>query len=231
MPNRKPLLPILVAIALLAPALAHAQFPSWQVPAGGETWTAGSSHTLMWSGGLATVTGIIAYDVNSPSFYPVAAGFPNIGAVVWSLPANLPPGTYYLQIGFNLLNPATTNSQTFTVRAAPECLSACSLVSSGMTTADPMSGQLPIAYCGTSPNQAGSFAEAAVLAQLQAQCFPGYSLDLGSVVYDTTMLPGGLCFFGYTGGYLAESFAFGCCCPDAVPTETTSWGALKGAYR
>lgn len=232
--SRRPSRPALVAtlaLALLLPSLAAAQFPAWQVPAGGETWTAGSSHTLAWSGGLAMVNGIIAYDVNSPAWYPVGANFPNIGNVVWNLPANLPPGTYYLQIAFNLLNPATTNSATFTVRAAPECLIACNLVTAGMTTADPVSGMPPAAYCGTSPHQAAAFAEAAVLGQLQAQCAPGYSVDPGSVVYDTTMLPGGVCFSGYSGGYLAESFAFGCCCPDAVPVESRSWGALKGSYR
>ena len=48
----------LVVLAVGLPGLAAAQFPSWQVPSGGETWTAGSSHTLRWSGGTATVFGL-----------------------------------------------------------------------------------------------------------------------------------------------------------------------------
>lgn len=72
------------------------------MPAGGETWTAGSSHTLCWSGGTATVFGLGAYDANTNAFYPIASNFPNTGYIAW--------------------NPPATNSQTFTVRAAPECL-------------------------------------------------------------------------------------------------------------
>jgi hypothetical protein len=174
---------------------------------------------------------VTAYGVSTPGFYPVAGIFPNTGNVVWNLPANMPPGTYYLQIGFNLLNPPATNSAIFTVRAAPECLIACNLVTAGMTTADPMSGTPPAGYCDIAPLQAAAFAEAAMLAQLQAQCPGGYSVDPGSVLYDTTVLPGGTCLAGPSGTWVAESFAFGCCCPDAVPVESQSWGALKSSYR
>jgi len=220
-----------LALLLLLPSLAAAQLPTWQVPAGGEVWTAGSSHTLMWVGGTAQVFGLGAYDANTNAFYPIGSMFPNTTSTTWNIPANLPPGNYYLSIGFNLLFPPTTNSAIFTIRAAPECLSGCNLVSAGMTTSNPYAGTPPLAICGTSPLQAAAFAEAAMLAQLQSQCFEGYSIDPGSVMYDTTALPNGACLAGYVGAYLAESFAFGCCCPDAVPVETQSWGSLKGSYR
>lgn len=216
---------------LLCPALAAAQFPSWQVPAGGETWTAGSSHTLCWSGGTAQVFGLGAYDANTNAFYPIGSMFPNTGNVVWNIPANLPPGTYYLTIGFNLLVPPTANSGTFTIRAAPECLVGCNLVSANLTTANPWTGAIPLTYCGMSQAQAWAYAEAAALAQLEAQCSEGYSIDAGSVQYDTTGMPQGSCHVGYFGGFMAESFAFGCCCPDAVPAEQQSWGSLKTLYR
>lgn len=229
--KNKALIVALVVLAVGLPGLAAAQFPSWQVPAGGETWTAGSSHTLCWSGGTATVFGLGAYDANTNAFYPIAANFPNTGYIAWNLPANLPPGTYYLTIGFNLLNPPTTNSQTFTVRAAPECLSGCFQSGAGLSTANPYIGAPPIVYCGWTQHDAGAFAQAAVVAQLQSQCGEGYELDQGSVVVDVTALPTGVCYAGYGGPYLAEAYAFGCCCPVAVPSETESWGGLKSRYR
>ena len=58
---------VLLSAALPSAALASA--PTWMVPAGGETWTAGTHHTIEWSGGgaNATIFALVLVEVANPA--------------------------------------------------------------------------------------------------------------------------------------------------------------------
>ncbi len=228
--GRATLAALLLGIGLTLPAVAVAQVV-WHAPAGGETWTAGTQHTVAWSGGPATVSGLIAYGAPPlVNFTPIIGGpFANLGYASWSIPPTLPPGTYTVQIAF--ADGSNYISPEFTIQAPPECLPACQTVSFSFPAANPSIAQPPVGICGTSAHGAGLLAEAFFQQQLASQCFEGYSLDPGSVVMDLTILPAGVCWVGTGGAFVAEVSGFGCCCADPVPAEAESWGALKSFYR
>lgn len=221
---------LLVTVFVLAgclPQLAFAQPATWITPAGGETWTPGTSHTLAWSGGTPTVFGIAAYAVPGPAVWPISPQISNTGFVTWNLPTNLPSGTYILTIGF--VGDTSYNSQPITISGGqPECLLGCYLQSASTITSQ--GGFPPIGACGNTAQAAMDAAEALVTTQLQSQCGEGYSLDPGSIVIDVTLVPTGTCYAGFSGPFMAEASGFGCCCADAVPNEARSWGSLKAIF-
>jgi hypothetical protein len=220
---------LLALVAAGLPATASAQV-TWLVPSGGETWTAGTQHTIAWSGGSATVFGIAALPVPPTSIYPIQGNFPNTGYVTWYIPPTLPPGTYTINIGF-VGDQSGYDGPQFTIVAPPECLPSCQTVSFSMDPSSPNFGIPPSGVCGTSAHQAGAFAESYAQAQLAGQCFEGYALDPGSVVLDVTVIPFGVCLAGYTGAFVAEASGFGCCCPGPVPVTPSTWGVLKSRFR
>ncbi len=228
--SRVPFRVTVLAILLLFGGVASAS--TWLVPAGGETWVAGSSHTVAWSG--TGTSAIVTYHPLPLSMtgYVVAAYFPNTGYVTFNIPASTPPGQYVMNVGYQT-GDLPVYSQPFTIVAPPECLSGCNLVSASMPPSSPWTGIPPTGACGYNVFTATSAAEAYIQSALSAQCFSGYTLDPGSVHIDVTLLPSGIgtCLSGFTGTFVAEATGFGCCCPDAVPSESQSWGGVKARYR
>lgn len=223
---------LLAALPMLLLVAGPVTASTWLLPAGGEIWTAGTSHTVAWTG--TGTSAIVTYHPLPLSMtgYVVAAFFPNTGYVTFSIPANLPPGQYVMQVAYQTGDPAVY-SQPFTIVAPPECLNGCSLVSASMPASSPWTGAQPLNVCGFTAIGATSVAEAYIISALQSQCAEGYSLDPGSVHIDFTLLPPGVgtCMVGYFGNFMAEASGFGCCCQDAVPTETHAWGDVKARYR
>lgn len=228
--RRLPLL--LAALPVLLLVAGPVAASTWLLPAGGEIWTAGTSHTVAWTG--TGTSAIVTYHPLPLSMtgYVVAAFFPNTGYVTFNIPANLPPGQYVMQVAYQAGDPAVY-SQPFTIVAPPECLNGCSLVSASMPASSPWTGAQPLNVCGFTAISATSVAEAYIISALQSQCAEGYSLDPGSVHIDFTLLPPGVgtCMVGYFGNFMAETSGFGCCCQDAVPAETHAWGDVKARYR
>lgn len=215
-----------VALAII-PGPAVAQPFSWLLPAGGETWTAGTTHSIEWTGGTPSGNVSIVLAQTMPPFTAVFLNnlYPNSGYFAWSIPSNQAPGTYQLNVS-EVFPPNSLYSQTFTIQPGVECLSACSLVTYSMPAVWPQAGA-----CGTTAPDALAAAQATVLAQLEAGCMEGYSIAPGSVVIDATILPVGFCLVGYTGVFVAEAAGMACCCPDAVPAEDVNWGTVKSLYR
>ncbi len=59
-------------------------------PAGGEIWTAGSSHQINWeSYGVTGNVTIFGLDNSVPEFLPIAESVPDTGAYIWNLPASV----------------------------------------------------------------------------------------------------------------------------------------------
>jgi hypothetical protein len=112
----------LVAFLAVLPQLAVAATPvTWLVPAGGEVWTAGTTHTIEWSGGDPSVF-VVAYVQQFPPYgsaaVPGNAFFPNNGHGIWALttdPTYLPPGSYKLAIGIQGDNNGPYYSNAFTI--------------------------------------------------------------------------------------------------------------------
>lgn len=213
------------------PQAAAAAAPTWLVPAGGETWTAGTTHTIEWSGGDPTGVFAVAYveqfTPNGQYVIPGLAFFVNNGTASWSIPANLTPGTYQLEISSS----GITFSADFTIVAPPECLVNCQLVTASFPAMFPPGTALPIGACGNSAAAAMSLAHQFVYAALSGQCFSGYALDPASVVIDVTLLPLGVCYSGYNGPFIAEASGFGCCCPNPTATKPATWGILKNIFK
>ena len=229
-PAARLLAPALLLLGLtLMPRSAAAAPPVWLVPAGGETWTAGTTHTLVWTGGDPQVSAVVYYQTSIVSASVVAAYFPNTGYVAWNIPANIPPGTYTLAIGAD--PNGVVLSKQITIKAAPECLNGCSLVYASTPACSPYTATPPAGVCGSSSFDA--FAEAAFHMQglLSSQCFAGYGMDSSTMVVDYTLLPIGTCVGGSFGGFVVEASGYGCCCPLAVPTKRPTWGGLKTRYR
>jgi len=167
----------------------------------------------------------------SLNYTVIGAYFNNTGYITFSIPANATPGPYVLEIAF--MGPGASEgsySAEFTIAAPPECLSNCALVSASMMPSQPNLGSPQVAACGNSAEEAAANAEAFITAELESQCFEGYSIDPGSVSIDVTYIPNAVCYSGYSGPYYAEATGFACCCLDAVPTETQSFGDIKARY-
>ncbi len=63
-------------------------------PSGNETWTAGSTQTIKWSGKSATSTINLSLVDNKQSYVSIARNTANDGAESWVVPAFVPPGQY-----------------------------------------------------------------------------------------------------------------------------------------
>ena len=157
-------LPLMLALAALAaaslPRTADAVV-TWLMPAGGEVWTAGTTHTIVWSGGGPSVNAVAFFQQSPPygsAALPGLTFFPNDGHGSWTLPTNpsyLPPGTYKLAIGFPSDPNGPFYSNEFTIQAPPECLSSCQQVSASFPVADPSYSALEVidtATCSETPH-------------------------------------------------------------------------------
>lgn len=215
-----------VTAAVLGSRAASAQALNWLLPAGGETWTAGTTHTVEWSGGSANNVNVLLVQLSPFQFAgTIASNVPNSGYASWAIPGGLTPGGYQLYVE-DPSQPTYTYSQTFTIRSAVVCHTGCSAVSASMPVFQP-----PAGACGTTAAQAQSAAQSYILSQLSSACASGYSVDPTTVLVDVTVLPFGACLAGYSGAFIAEASATGCCCPSATPSQRTTWGRVKSIYR
>jgi hypothetical protein len=197
---------------------SHAQPFALTLPAGGETWTAGTSHTLYWSGGNPTWNVNLALiDVtNNLTVQFFNMNGLNNGETVYTLPANLPSGTYSFYIE-EVAFATWTYGPSFTIQAGPDCGSNCQVIGTAP----------PSLVCGATQAIAESLATA--LAKSNLVCTVGNVLDLSSVMVDVTLLSVGAfnCPVGYTGAYAVEASAVACCCALPVPTQQGTWGKIK----
>lgn len=221
-PRRAALL-LSLATLLIVPALARAF--TFQVPAGGETWTAGTTHTIEWTGTPGGNVNIQVIDFNTASVVGnVTLNAPNAFVASWNLPPTLPPGQYQLYIEDV---PVTTWSYgpVFTVRAMPPCAVGCTVV----TVAPTYYGAYPGTQCSTDSGVALASAQSWLGAQLATLCTG--VVDPSSVLADYTYLPSAACEVGQFGPYAVEATAVACCCAGATPAERRTWGRLKTIYR
>jgi len=216
----------LLCSALLAATVvpAAAQTFTWTLPAGGETWTAATTHTVEWSGGPASNCNVWLIQISPPQAIGIfAPNVPNNGATSWTIPANLATGSYQLYIE-DTIQSTWTYGPIFTVNAAPACAPNCVLTSVAMPFFNPPEG-----VCGTTAAQASGFAQS--WAQSHFACPSGYTLDQSSMVIDVTFLPVGVCLAGYGGAFIAEASAVACCCAEPTQTKRSTWGRIKSIYR
>jgi hypothetical protein len=221
---RTSLLAFSAAILLTAATstVSSAQPFTLTLPAGGETWTAGTTHTLYWTGGNPTWNvNLVFIDVtNSVVYEYFNLNSANTGEAVYTLPASLPTGTYQFYI--EEVNDSTwTYGPIFTIVAGPDCGSNCQVIGTAP----------PSLVCGQTQAEAESLATA--LARSNLVCNSGYILDQSSIVVDVTLLAVGSfnCPSGYSGAYAVEASAVACCCSLPVPTETGTWSRIKSLIR
>lgn len=217
-------LPVLILLASAPSAIA--QPFNWLLPQGGETWTAGTTHTVEWTGGPAIVN---VYAISLTPFQVadvIAAGVSNTGFEQWTIPSSLAPGQYILFVGDITNNTVYIYGPTFTVQAGPNCGAGCTVTTANM----PFYGS-PGGVCDATVAGAQAAATAYLQTLINSSCASGYNLDQSSVIIDVTILPVGVCFAGYGGQYVAEASAVFCCCAGPVPTENKTWGAIKARYR
>ncbi len=224
-----PIACLLICISLLAaPQSAFAQAFTWLSPVGGEVWTAGTTHTLEWSGGPSGSNLTVQLIRLSPFQVAgtVQSNMPYGFATPMTIPANLPPGAYQVYVSDT---PTTTwaYSSTFTIQAPPACAAGCALVA----VAPEFSGGYPLTSCGTTAAIAYSNAQSWLTTKLSNACPAGYVLDPSSVVSEFTQLPLGSCYVGEFGAYQVEATAVACCCPGPTSGRRSSWGGVKTHYR
>ncbi len=218
---------IIAAVALLAPRATVAQPLGWVLPAGGETWTAGTRHSIQWSGGSPSWNVLVNADRLVP--FQVADNIessgPNDGFAMWVLPPGLTPGAYLLYVE-GIGASTWSYGPTFTVQAGPNCAVGCQQVVVSMNYAEP-----PLGVCGQTQAEAAALAQSYSLQQLADACPNGYTIDPASIMTDVTILPNGVCLSGYSGAFVAEASSVACCCPAPTPADPTSWGRVKSTYR
>lgn len=218
----------LAAVLLLSPRVSAAQAFTWQVPAGGETWTAGTSHSVEWTGGpVAMNVNVLLISITLNAVVgPVALNAPYLLPASWAIPANLPPGPYQLYIE----DVGTTTYQysgIFTVQAGPTCSQGCVQVA----IAPGNFGGYPATHCGTTAADAMANAQSWLSAQLANACAQGWNIDNSSIMADYTFLPTGACYVGQFGAFMVEASAVACCCPGPTDARKSTWGTLKVRYR
>jgi len=119
----------LAAALLLLPRIASAQPFAFQVPAGGETWTAGTTHTIEWTGGPIGVNSNV-YLISIVPFQsqgPIVLNSPYLQPASWAISSGLPPGQYQLYIE-DVGSTTYSYSNIFTVQARPTCASGCAAI-------------------------------------------------------------------------------------------------------
>lgn len=217
-----------LALLLACPALARAQAFTWQVPAGGETWTKGTTHTVVWSGGPVSVNTNV--QVISLSPYQVAGtialNHPYSLPASWTIPAGLAPGSYQLYVE-DVTTSTWAYSATFTIQNQPPCATGCL----PFAIAREWWSGYPATSCGTDAATALNNAQSWMSTQLAGACAQGFTLDPSSVIAEYTYLPVGSCYAGQFGAFQVEATAVGCCCSAATDATRRTWGTLKLRYR
>ena len=222
------LLATLMLAAAAAPRAALAQAFTWLSPAGGEVWTAGTTHTMEWSGGPsgANLTVVLIRITPFQSAGTIQVSMPYGFTTPMTIPSNLPPGQYQMYVADT---PTTTwaYSGIFTVQSAPACGQGCQAIA----VAPEYFGGYPGTSCGTTLAIATANAQAWLAAKLNAACTTGWTIDPLSVVAEYTQVPLGSCYVGQSGFYQVEATAVACCCPPPTNTLRGTWGGLKAHYR
>lgn len=218
---------LIAALAAFLPAAAFAQTYSWVVPVGGETWTAGTSHTIHWTGGPvgSNVTVQIGSIATSSVVATLISNGPNVGYAVWTIPFALPAGQYIVYIE-DAARTTWTYGPIVNVQTPPPCTVGCTYVATGL---DIQLGYAAVS-CGTTLGQAQSLAAASIQSLLTTACSAG-SLDLTSVLADYTVVPTGVCPVGQFGPIQVEASAVACCCNGPTSSSRRTWGQLKTHYR
>ncbi len=106
---------------LLAAGFLSAQSVTVVKPAAGETVTAGSGYTIVWtkSGTLAATVRISLRNAQTLAETAlIAAGAPNSGSFGWQMPGNVPPGSYRVRVSV-LTMQVKDDSDPFTIAPAP----------------------------------------------------------------------------------------------------------------
>ncbi len=208
-----------IALALLtvtAGPAAAAPF-TFNHPTAGELMEGGCPYYIEWTGGTASNVNLSLIDTNTNMVAAVHNNTPNDGVELWTLPDNLPNGTYQLYIEDVGLT-TWTYGPSITYEAPPACDPSCTRLSVLGTTNG---------VCYADSASADSAATADVGNQLQDQCPPGYQLNYGTLRIDYRHWDPYRTCDPY---YLAHAPATICCCPLPVPTTPTSWGLLKSRY-
>lgn len=217
----------LVSIGSAVPRVCQAQAFNWLLPAGGETWTAGTSHSLAWSGGPPNVLNVSLIQVTPfQNAGTIAFNIPYTLGTLWSIPANLPPGAYQVYIE-DLGATQFAYSLPFQVVAPPPCAPGCTRVSIGPT----MYGYSPGTSCHSTLAGAIGLANSYISAQVAGGCPAGWFVATGSTAIDLTQSPYPSCFVGQTGFFGVEATATFCCCPGPTDARRSTWGQLKSHYR
>lgn len=87
---------LMLGLLICAPA-AFAQSPFiFTAPVAGTSWCTGSNMVIQWSGGDPNwnVTLLLIDVPNWVVYTTIAPNIPNTGAFTWTVPSNIPPGTY-----------------------------------------------------------------------------------------------------------------------------------------
>jgi hypothetical protein len=212
------------AALTLASSPAAAQNFFWQLPGGGDVWTAGTTHTIEWTGGPAGTATLELIRLSPLSVAgTIATLVPNTGFAQWAIPANLTPGGYQIYIE-DTARSTWSYSYEVDIDPAPACAASCVLTSYAMPFTTP-----PAGVCGANGLELDRLGQSWV--QSHFACPPGYEVDPSSMTIDVTFLPIGVCLSGYGGPFIAEAAAVACCCATSTGASRSTWGRVKSIYR